>query len=955
MSNEQWKNESPSLSDGKGIKAPVALLSGATDTRYYRLANFFVFAILALFGVFRTINAIAVGAYEQALVVVIACVFLMVVFICIGRAKRVFNQALFLPLVLYTVYIISSFLMKSYTYFFPVHFIISCMAAVYFNSNKFGWFLLISNAVNIVLIILRLPMTSPFRAEVPRSELVVNGVLMLGSSILLFIIAKFATSKTDKSVIAENTLLTLLDTTPNLLALVDELNRVTYISRTLAEYMHIENPELATGRPLLDLFSDTDIKFMAGELLELHTYYTDIREIRIRGQSRYFKIITDKLAGNRGGLLIHIADISDIITAKQEAEAERAAAETAREYAEQANRAKSEFLATMSHEIRTPMNAIIGMSALMHTGNLNEVQLGYFEDIKKMSKALLGIINDILDFSKIEAGKFSLVPVHFNILSLFDNVASMCHFIANGKNLQFKWGHDSDIPEVLYGDELRIRQILTNVVNNAVKYTHEGGVDFRLKRGTRDGVDCVVAVVSDTGIGIREEDREKLFGTFEQLDVQKNRGIAGTGLGLAITKRLLDIMGGAIELESEYGKGSTFTIYIPLIRGDASKVEHKADSTPFVVANENAAIKILVVDDMPLNLTVALGFLEKHRMQADTAAGGEEAVRMVAEKPYDLVFMDHMMPEVDGIEATRRIRAMAGERFATLPIIAFSANAVQGARELFLESGMNDFISKPIDASELNRVLSKWLPADALGGATDAEPTPPLNALRLPEASLKVPQAPLFEELGAIRGLNLEEGLSHVGGTQEVYYAVLRQFCTSFDEWVREVATNLEKENWKDYTIKLHAYKGVLASIGQQELSEQAAKLEAAAKAALAGGEAATSNIAFIKAETAPALHAIIAFRDALLATSLMEKMKKMQESGAGKKSIDASLLKEKLILLGEACTEYRANDANALSASLEGVFLDEESDAALSDICRLVASLDYEEAAEKIKTLIGE
>ncbi|MDR1929447.1 MAG: transporter substrate-binding domain-containing protein, partial [Treponema sp.] len=311
----------------------------------------------------------------------------------------------------------------------------------------------------------------------------------------------------------------------------------------------------------------------------------------------------------------------------------------ARKDAEQATRTKSMFLANMSHEIRTPMNAIIGMSDLMPTENLSPLQKGYFEDMKKMSRSLLTIINDILDFSKIEAGKLELVPVHYNMYALYDSIVSMCEFIAHGKGLEFKRGRDPALPEVLYGDETRIRQVFTNVVNNAVKYTKTGFVSFTLSRRVpEDGGEYLAAEVSDSGVGIKEEDLPKLFGNFQQLDARKNRGIMGTGLGLAITKNLLSMMNGRIEVKSVYGQGSTFTVYLPLVPGDPALVQSSEKKIPMVTAKKG--VRALVADDVPANLTVALGFLAKHGIDAETAEGGLEAVEKVREsvesgRPYD--------------------------------------------------------------------------------------------------------------------------------------------------------------------------------------------------------------------------------------------------------------------------------------------------------------------------------
>jgi CheY-like chemotaxis protein/HPt (histidine-containing phosphotransfer) domain-containing protein len=287
------------------------------------------------------------------------------------------------------------------------------------------------------------------------------------------------------------------------------------------------------------------------------------------------------------------------------------------------------------------------------------------------------------------------------------------------------------------------------------------------------------------------------------------------------------MMGGCVEVKSVYGQGSVFTIYIPLVAGNPALVESNAGGGRIVRAKGDTAV--LVVDDTPINLTVALGFLARHGIHADTAESGEEAVRMVAVKHYCLVFMDQMMPGMDGLEATGRIRALAATAadaedaayYENVPIIALSANAVQGARELFLEAGMNDFLSKPIEAASLNAVLARWLPEEKIeiekieGGQEKKE---------------KNEGDALFEELRAIPGLDLGEGLAHIGGSRADYYRVLRQFCAGLDEGLAFIKADLEKSDWKDYTIRLHAYKGVFAILGQKQLSEWAKKLEFAGK-----------------------------------------------------------------------------------------------------------------------------
>jgi PAS domain S-box-containing protein len=481
---------------------------------------------------------------------------------------------------------------------------------------------------------------------------------------------------------------------------------------------------------------------------------------------------------------------------------------------ESANTAKSRFLASMSHEIRTPMNAIIGMSDLIRMDNMDIRQKEFFHDLRIMSKSLLQIINDILDFSKIESEKMELSPIHFDLLNLYDNIVSLNRFMAENKGLEFRSSFDNDVTQIVYGDDVRIRQIITNLLSNAIKYTSEGFVDFRVKRITENEQVYTAFHVEDSGIGIREEDSSKLFNWYEQLDITQNRGISGTGLGLPITKSFVDMMNGHIDVKSRYGKGSVFTVLLPLSEGDPTKVERAATSSIFVT---DGSAKVLVVDDNAINLKVALAYLEVHNIRADTAESGMAALEKIKNNHYHLIFMDHMMPEMDGIETTARIRAADDEWLKTVPIIALSANAVVGAGELFLGSGMNDCLYKPIEASELNRLLAKWLPPEII----TQKPIPA-------KITITAVDSPGHGEHNNRSLIDRNAGIANAVGSETLYQQLLTDFKFSHNMDLQKIMTAQNAEDYQSARRIAHTLKSTANLIGAKTLGNAALTAEKA-------------------------------------------------------------------------------------------------------------------------------
>ncbi|MGN1417571.1 MAG: ATP-binding protein, partial [Oscillospiraceae bacterium] len=591
---------------------------------------------------------------------------------------------------------------------------------------------------------------------------------------------------------------------------------------------------------------------------------------------------------------------------------------------EKASNMKSDFLANMSHEIRTPMNAVLGMTDLALREEMSPAAREYVHQIKSSGKILLAIINDILDFSKIESGKMDIIEAVYEPLSVINDLANIINSRIGNKKIDFTVDIAPDLPQDLFGDNIRIHQILLNLLNNAVKFTQQG--EIRLTLGwERSNCDTILlkASVEDTGIGIKKEDLGKLFNSFRQLDSKRNRNIEGTGLGLAISQQLLQLMGGTISVESEYNKGSIFSFVLPqkvindapavtesrhpisaavmvsnpnvrrqllkeldrigadiLETDDISAVENASpdfliiEKTMFsgsirefaekdtkicclVIANYDSAddiglpnvriirkpvyflnlynamgisnitfgdsgsdsdsftfvapdAHILIVDDNSINLTVAKGLINPLNMQVDTAASAAEAIEMMHHLRYDLIFMDHMMPEVDGVEATHIIRRLM-PNYNDVPIIALTANAVGGVREMFIKEGMNDFVAKPIEVGEIVSKLRKWLPQEKI-----------LPADRKAAAKTEKPS-----EHTEIAGLNTKSALSLLG-SEELYRTVLKEYYLSIDRRADIIREHKLAGRIRDYTIEVHSLKSTSKQIGAEKVAALAAELERA-------------------------------------------------------------------------------------------------------------------------------
>ncbi len=524
----------------------------------------------------------------------------------------------------------------------------------------------------------------------------------------------------------------------------------------------------------------------------------------------------------------------------QVAAEESTALREARDEALRANQAKSEFLANMSHEIRTPLNAILGMNEMIMreaSGSLRK----YAFNVKSAGETLLSIINDILDFSKIESGKMEIVPVSYSLSSVLNDVYNMVSYKAGQKGLAFHMEVDPNIPDALHGDEVRLQQVVVNILNNAVKYTPKGSVTFTVKaRGDMQGETLELEFITqDTGIGIREEDKEKLFSKFQRLDLEKNRNIEGTGLGLAITVRLTEMMAGTITVDSVYSEGSTFTIRLPqVVEKNAPIGDFNARIEAALREEENyhesftaPTAHILVVDDNDMNLTVVESLLEKTRIHIHTASSGKECLQLIQDNHYDIIFLDHMMPEMDGLETLARAKNLITSQCKDTPYIALTANAVAGVKEMFLAKGFNDYLSKPVDGKTLERMVQKYLPPEKI--AAPLEETPAAAE----KTAIAGATAPAETTVPAEEQIDLPTAMKYCGNNEDMQKKFLGMFVSRREAVRQQLENDLQAGNIEDYTTHVHALKSTAMSIGGVKLSECAKALEMAGRACCEGPE----------------------------------------------------------------------------------------------------------------------
>lgn len=500
--------------------------------------------------------------------------------------------------------------------------------------------------------------------------------------------------------------------------------------------------------------------------------------------------------------------------------------------ANQAVKTKSEFLSNMSHEIRTPINAILGMNEMIAKESQEDKILEYSDNIQNAGKLLLSIINDILDYSKVESGRMELVLVEYQVSSLINDVINLFRKRIDEKALAFQVEVNKEIPNVLYGDEVRIRQIIANLMSNAVKYTDVGTVSFEVDFEERNDENLVLCIkVKDSGRGIKQEDIASLYDTFKRVDQENNRNIEGTGLGLAITKRFVDMMGGSIDVESEYNVGSTFTVRIPQdIRksapmGDFKSQFQKSNHVSGEAKKHYIApdAKVLVVDDNDMNLAVVEGLLKETKIQITSVKSGKACIEYVRNNHYDVILLDHMMPGLNGVDTLKKIQE---ENLAPdTPVIALTANAVSGAREMYFDYGFHDYLAKPISGDKLEKAMLHWLPEDKVHPVTKEEKAVLKSFKNVPEvkeSQMVGAKSPLETVL------DIETAMTYSANGMEGVMANLHLYLENVENTRGNLSVTYREEAYKEYGIYAHALKSNSTTVGAIALAELAKAMELA-------------------------------------------------------------------------------------------------------------------------------
>jgi len=908
---------------------------------------------------------------------------------------------------------------------------IICKAQRYINSSKIE-----EEWVNRVF---------DYSSKIANDRLLyISVVALIFFMLLVILISLLISNDRTKDTYKEKmlTLSTIYKAIPDLVYSMDVNCKFTSCNRSYEEYTGMTEAEII-GKTDMVIYANAPDPELANRIMEVNKRVINERktiteeETHIRSDNSKVLLKSTKTPLIQDGKVIGLLGISRDITEHREAV----------NAANEASRAKSAFLARMSHEIRTPMNAIIGMTELaLREEEVNSVHR-HIRTVKQAGAHLLSLINDILDFSKIEVGKLEIFEDEYMVSSLVNDVISIIRMRVVDSNIRFVVNIDSKIPNLLIGDETRVRQVLLNILNNAVKYTEKGYVSFTAEYEVIDEKNInLVMEVMDSGRGIKQEDIGKLFGEYMQVDLSKNKGIEGVGLGLAITWNILKAMGGDIKVYSEYGKGSIFTVTIPQkisspaplasvkdpdkikvvvyerreifansialtidnlgvactlvssnqeLHSELSAREYSFIFISFsLYENNKAAIMklgrqakvvllaefgeatyekkvsiaampvysipianilngvsesfnlseneetigrfvapeaiVLIVDDVTTNLRVAQGLMAPYKMKVDLCKSGPDAIKAVTEIRYDLIFMDHKMPNMDGAEATALIREMGNKDsyYANLPIIALTANAVSGAKEIFLKSGFNDYLSKPIDTTKLSAILEKWIPKEKQKRSFTEE-----------DEIAQEMDGDVSEGI-TIEGLNTERGLFFSGGTEKSFLETLAIYHKDGLEKIRDINDSLDKGDLNLYTIHVHALKSASANIGAEALSEEAAVLEQA-------GE--RHDKEFIESHNPQLLASLDTMLRNIMNVLVLKRSKNEDDK------YDKKELRTELLILKEALESFDAGTINKSVDALGNIVRSGSVKTQIIEISEKILVLEYEEALDIIEKLLIE
>jgi PAS domain S-box-containing protein len=890
--------------------------------------------------VFSGLTLYEARVHGMIIMVITAALMASVFFVIIIMHGRDMSgrEAFSIPFTLFMVNTAKCFLTGDYSNYFPLCLAISCLGTMYFSRRELLRLFFVSNLIIAGQILVKVPMYSLGPEDGPRIamttfEILYGWFVYLIGSIAVYLVTTFAEGKNNEAKKAQDSLVGSLSSTPEPMLLLDSLNKVAYISNSFMKMIGMEHSSLAKGRSIFDLLKDQALKDLFYELLSKGESFQTTREIILDGQQFYFEIVVSKLANESKGYFVNIVNITPVMKARFEAEA--------------ASRSKSAFLATMSHEIRTPLNAIIGLSDIELQKELSADTRTNIEKINGSGGNLLSIINDILDISKIETGNLTLIPVDYDIPSLVNDTVQLNVVRIGSKRITFKLKIEDSVPVRLFGDELRIKQILNNLLSNAFKYTDEGDVTLTISWKKREEDAWITFAIQDSGQGIREKDIPKLFSEYSQLDARANRHIEGTGLGLSITKNLVLLMNGKINVESEHGKGSIFTVQIPqrIIDGTpiGEKVARNLESFRFKDVHNSQSLrlvrsympygKVLVVDDVETNLDVAKGLLLPYGLSIDTASSGLEAIEKIkkagnAEEAdrYDAIFMDHMMPGMDGIEAVRIIRnELDGDYGKKVPIIALTANALTGNERMFLANGFTAFISKPIDVMHLDAALNTWI-RNKQSEETIENAEKALSNLKKDDTHVGV-----LDNV-SVAGIDIAQGKERYNG-ESAYLDILRSWCRHTPVLLEKMKKPT-KENLPEYTVTVHGLKGSSYGIIADEIGKKAQELESFAKA---------GELAKIKAANGK----FIKMTESLLADlqELLEKASAAKEAKKKMASPDPVLLANLL----DAAKRFKSTIMEEILEYLESY--EYESDGDLIPWLReQTDNLEYEAICERLE-----